>query len=275
MGDFVEQTALEPLGDGRFRADISEDWRLWGPAGGLVSAMALRAAGEVTRLARPASFACQYVSFARFAPVELAVTSLRAGRRTEALRVEMSQEGKLVLSAQVWAVEESRGMVHDRVPVPEVPDPDDLPNMEALKGDAGHPYYENFERRPIHWHDGREHTPGEPEIPGWYRFRPRARASDPFVDGARAVVLLDTFTWPTIYGVHPEVPSPWIAPSLDLYVRFHRDTTSHEWLYACGRADLAEDGLLAAAGTVWSRSRQLLASGATQLLCQPRPERFK
>ena len=52
---------------------------LWGPAGGYVSAVALRAAGAESRFERPASYACQYLSFARFEEVELRVTTLRAG----------------------------------------------------------------------------------------------------------------------------------------------------------------------------------------------------
>jgi acyl-CoA thioesterase len=67
----------------------------------------------------------------------------------------------------------------------------------------------------------------------------------------------------------------WIAPNLDLYVRFHRDTRPHEWLYSAMRADLAEDGLIAAQGAVWSPGGKLLASGASQLFCAPRPERFR
>jgi acyl-CoA thioesterase len=101
VGDFVAQTALEPIGEHRYRAVLSEDWMLWGPAGGYVSAIALRAAGEASSFRRPASFACQYLSVARFAPVELHVESLRSGRRTEALRVAMTQDGRLVLAAQV------------------------------------------------------------------------------------------------------------------------------------------------------------------------------
>ena len=46
MGDFVEQTALERRGDHQYRANLSEDWRLWGPGrsradlaeGGLIAA---------------------------------------------------------------------------------------------------------------------------------------------------------------------------------------------------------------------------------------------
>ena len=96
------------------------------------------------------------------------------------------------------------------------------------------------------------------------------------MDAARAVILLDTFTWPATYRAHPSLePSPWIAPNLDLYVRFHRETVGHEWLYCVGRADLAEDGLIAAHGAVWGLDRKLLATGSTQLFCSRRPEQFR
>ncbi len=277
MGDFVEQTALEPVGSQRYRAVLSEDWKLWGPAGGYVSALALRAAGAASSCRRPVSYACQYVSVARFDAVDLHVESLRRGKRTEALHVSMRQGDQLVLTAQVWAMNESEGMVHDHVAVPELPDPNALKSMEELVPDRPrHPFFRNFEQRPVGWISEDDLTPGEPELRGFYRFRPRAVAEDPFVDAARAVILLDTFTWPATFRAHPSKEhSPWIAPNLDLYVRFHRETTRHEWLYCVGRADLAEAGLIAANGAVWGTDRKLLASGATQLFCSPRPAPFK
>lgn len=277
MGDFVEQTALELVGNHHYRAVLSRDWMLWGPASVYVSAVALRAAGAASSFRRPISYACQYVNVARFDAVDLRVESLRAGRRTEALRVTMTQDARLVLTAQVWAMNENEGMEHDFVPAPELPDPDTLKSLDELSPERPqHPFFRNFEQRPIRWLPGDDLTPGEPELQGFYRFRPRAVADDPFVDAARAVILIDTFTWPATYRAHPSKgPSPWIAPNLDLYVRFHRGTAEHEWLYRLGRADLAEAGLIAAHGAVWSADRKLLASGATQLFCSPRPEQFK
>jgi acyl-CoA thioesterase len=277
MGDFVAQTHLDPIGERRYRAVLSPEWKLWGPAGGYVSAIALRAAGAATAFRRPVSYACQYLSVARFEAVELAVESLRAGKRSEALRVTMTQDGRAILTAQVWAADENAGMVHDRVPVPDLPDPDGLKNMEALRPDDPlHPFFSNFEQRPIGWIPFEDLTPGEPEERGFFRFRPRACADDPFVDAARAVILLDTFTWPVTYRAHPSTePSPWIAPNLDLYVRFHRETVGAEWPYCVGRADLAEAGLIAAHGAVWSPDAKLLATGASQLFCSPRPAQFR
>ena len=277
MGDFVEQTALEAVGPGHWRAQLSKDWMLWGPAGGYVSAIALRAAGAATQFTRPVSFACQYLSVARFEPVDLHVESLRAASRTEALRVRMTQGDRTVLEAQVWAAGDNEGMVHDRVPVPDLPGHEDLPNLETLRegGDPPHPFFDNFEWRPIDPSVRGDLTPRDPELRGWHRFRPRPQADDAFVDAGRALILIDTFTWPATYELHRGPDSPWIAPNLDLYVRFHRDMRPHEWLANVGRADLAEGGLIAATGAVWSSDRELLASGATQLYCRPRPERFK
>lgn len=277
MGDFVEQTALEPIGDRCYRAVLSKEWMLWGPAGGYVSAVALRAAGAASSFRRPVSYACQYVSVAGFDSVDLHVESLRSGKRTEALRVTMTQGEKLILTAQVWAMNDGEGMVHDLVPAPELPPPDSLKSIEELRPERPpHPFFRNFEQRPIGWVPEDDPTPGEPELRGFYRFRPRAVAEDPFVDAARALILIDTFTWPATLQAHPSKErSPWIAPNLDLYVRFHREMAEHEWLYCLGRADLAEGGLIAAHGAVWSEDRKLLATGSCQLFCSRRPEQFK
>ncbi len=277
MPGFVDDTALEPLGPGRYRARLSEAWRLWGPAGGYVSAIALRAAGAATNFARPVSFSCQYLRVGGFDDVELSVESLRAGRRSEALRVEMTQEGRAILTAQVWAADGHEAMVHDHVPVPEIPDPETLEPMEKLMPDRK-PFgpFAHFEQRPANWLPEGDHAPSDPELRGFFRFRPVERHDDAFVDAARALVLLDTFTWPATYRAHPSPEaSPWIAPNLDLYVRFHRDTRPHPWLFSVGRADLAENGWIAAQGQLWSPDRKLLATAATQLFCSRRPEQFR
>ena len=55
MGDIGLQTACEPLGDARYRAVVSDDWEIWGPGGGYVAAIALRAAGAESPFGRPGS----------------------------------------------------------------------------------------------------------------------------------------------------------------------------------------------------------------------------
>ena len=56
MGDLGIQTAVEQVDDGRYRATLSQEWEIWGPMGGYVAAIGLRAAGAATSQPNPAAF---------------------------------------------------------------------------------------------------------------------------------------------------------------------------------------------------------------------------
>jgi acyl-CoA thioesterase-2 len=45
MGDLAADTRVEQVGNGRYGAHLSSEWEIWGPMGGYVAAIALRAAG--------------------------------------------------------------------------------------------------------------------------------------------------------------------------------------------------------------------------------------
>src|SRR5579863_9974448 len=126
MGDLALDTAVETVGDGRYRARLSREWEIWGPMGGYVAAIALRAAGAASPFARPASFFCHYLSVAAFEPVTLTVTPIRSGRTVLAQRVEMAQHGRAVLDAMVWSIGEVEGLVHEDAQAPDVPGPGEL-----------------------------------------------------------------------------------------------------------------------------------------------------
>jgi hypothetical protein len=205
MGDLESQAAVEKTGEGRYRAVLDPDWAIWGPNGGYLAAIALRAAGAESRFRRPASFLCQYLSVAEFAEVELRVETLRAGRKTQALRVSMHQEERYILEALVWTVAPNQGLVHDFTCSPAVPPPEDLPSMEELLAQKGRKitgFWRNYDIRPIDGLTNGESEPGEPRIRGWYRFRPRARCEDPFADAGRPVVLIDTYTWASVWAAY-------------------------------------------------------------------------
>src|ERR1700744_1665878 len=149
MGDIAQQTAVEPAGDGRFVAMVHADWEIWGPCGGYVAALALRAGGTASHLLRPASFFCHYLSVASFAPVDLVVTPLRAGRTVLAQRVALSQEGRPVLEAMVWSVGAVEGLEHEDVDPPDVPGPEGLPTWEDISRDPDPPrmpFWDNFDQ---------------------------------------------------------------------------------------------------------------------------------
>jgi acyl-CoA thioesterase II len=268
VGDIEVQTAVEPAGDGRFTATVHADWEIWGPCGGYVAALALRAAGAESPFARPASFFCHYLSVAAFAPVDLVVTPLRAGRTVLAQRVAVTQEGRPVLDAMVWSVGEVEGLEHEDVHPPHVPDPGELPTRADLSPDEDRPampFWDNFDQRLVEWSP---RWPPEGPLPPtwltWVRSRPTATFDDPWVDAARALIVLDVGSWPAGSRPHMYLDPPYIAPSLDLYASFQYPGVSSDWLLLDAHSPVAHGGLLSWTGRVWSRQRRLIASGGGQ-----------
>jgi len=265
MGDLQRDTEIEGA-KGRYRATLSEDWAVWGPNGGYLAAIALRAAAAESRLPRPATFAAHYLAVAKFAPVDLEVTALRRGKRAESFQVLMSQEGAAIVAALVWTTEERPGLDHDFTITPEVPPPKGLRNTDELRGEPPlYRFWNNLEQRPLSWDSNDPPAPTDPEFRSWFRYRPRACFADPFVDAARALILIDTLIWPAAWRHH--LPQEYYAPSLDVVAWFHRPAIESEWLFADARAPLGRDGLIAGRADIWSATGELVASGGSQLAC--------
>jgi acyl-CoA thioesterase len=268
MGDIEEETAVRPAGEGRYTAEVHQDWEIWGPCGGYVAAIALRAAGAESGLLRPASFYCHYLSVAAFEPVELRVTSLRSGRTVHAQRVEMIQHDRVVLDAMVWSVGEVAGLEHEDVSPPDVPGPDELAGIEERRPDEDRPpfaYWGNFDQRPIAWSDTwPPDGPLPPRWQTWVRPRPRAAFADPWVDGARSLIVLDVGSWPAGSRPHAYLEPPFVAPSLDLYASFQYPGSTSEWMLLDSHSPVSQGGLLSWTGRVWSEDRRLIASGGGQ-----------
>jgi acyl-CoA thioesterase-2 len=274
MGDLAADTAVEGS-DGRYRAVLSRDWEIWGPNGGYVAAVALRAVGAATPLRRPASFTCHFLSVASFDVVDIEVTPLREAKRAASWRVSITQQDRPILAGIAWVIGDVPGIEHDVSQMPNVPPPAALKPIEELAGpDVYAPRYafwRNLETRPIDWVPWEQRPPRPPVWQEWYRFRPRATFEDPFVDAARSVILVDTMLWPA--ACQPYVnDTPYVAPSLDVTVHFHRSAPESEWLLCDATASIAADGLIGGRASVWSADGQLVASGGGQLLCRPRPD---
>lgn len=273
MGDLAADTAVTADGDG-FAGQLCEDWEIWGPNGGYVAGVALRAAAAASRQPLPASISCHFLAVAQFGPVRLEVVPLRTARRAESLQVTMWQGEVRVVDALVWMTEPGDGLVHDAARAPEVEGPDGVPSIAERLGPDAEPapfrFWTNFEARPLVWWDDPTQRPaGDPVVHNWYRFSPTACFDDPVVDAIRSLILLDTMSWPSAVQAHPGGDVGFIAPTLDVNVQFHRAAPASEWLLVEGISPVAEHGLIGFRSTVWSGQRQLLASGSGQMRCRP------
>jgi acyl-CoA thioesterase len=272
MGDLERDTRVEGS-DGRYRATLSGDWAIWGPNGGYLAVIAMRAAAREAKIARPASFTGHFLRVARFAAVDLEVEVVHAGRRAESLRVRMTQEGRVVLEALVRTAAEAPGLEHDVAVAPDVPPPESLRSADALRAEdapESYPFWKNLEARPV-WPERFREGPRarDPVWREWYRFRPRATFDDVFLDAGRSLLLIDTLSWPGAAQPHPN--GGYQAPNLDVNVWFHRFDPAGEWLLVDHGCPVAAKGLMGTVGRVWGQDGALLASGGAQLLCVPVP----
>jgi acyl-CoA thioesterase len=276
LGDLAHDTSVDGS-DGHYTAALSRDWEIWGPNGGYVAAIALRAAGAASRFDRPASLVGHFLGVASFdAPLELEVAVLRAAKRAESLRVSAHQGAQPVFEAMAWAVGDVEGLEHDATVAPDAPDPETLPSIDERLGDSErgpyHRFWSNFDERvpDEDWFDDWESRPPRDPVHGhWYRFLPTSTFDDAWVDACRALILVDTLGWPAVCQLHTR--NAYMAPSIDLACAFHRAITDEPWLFAQASAISATGGLIGCESRVWTRAGALVAHGTSQLLCRPMP----
>jgi acyl-CoA thioesterase-2 len=268
VGDLADDTAVLG-GNGEYHATISGDWEIWGPMGGYVAAVALRAAAaEAPPGLEPASFTCQFLSPARFEVVDIGVTVRRASRRTAAIDVRIEQNGAAVLDAQVWFAAPGDVVRHDHAKRHRHGHPDDHAPFSDYDDNDGpnFPFWNNFDGKPLYWVEDWDSFPGdEPEWAQWVKFVPTSSFADPVLEAARLVLLADLPSFPAAVRAHPG-PRTFVSPSLDLAVQFQRLNDLGDWLLVQGVTPIADRGLMAFRSEVWTADGRQAASGSGQLL---------
>ncbi len=270
MGDFDRDTAISCT-DGRSHATLSRDWEIWGPMGGYVAAVALRAAATaVPATFEPASFTCQFLSSAKFERVDIAMEIRRQSRRAAAVGVRITQAETQILDAQAWFSTPAEVVTYDHAKRHRHGHPDDHPPISEYTFEPSvFPFWDNFEGRPLDWIDDMDAYPGgEPEWAEWLRFVPTPEFTDPALEAARLLLLADLPSFPAAVRALPGTERSFVSPSLDLSVQFHRLHELGEWLLVQGTTPIAERGLLGFRSEVWGADGRMLASGSGQLLAR-------
>jgi acyl-CoA thioesterase len=257
---FDRDTAVAPLGDGRYATTIAPDWSTpRGPNGGYVAALLLRAlTAEVDDPARaPRSLTCHYLRPPAIGEAEVHVTVERAGRSLTTLTARLVQDDRPVTLAIAAFATEFPTLGAYASPAPEAPD---WQSVEVTPPHAEAPSIaQRIEARPVF---GAPLFSGAGEAlgGGWLRLaEPRA------ADAIAVALYTDAWTpspWPRFAELTP-------APTVDLTIHFRRrlpvegldpaapllgrfqSTTAHDGFFE-------EDGALwTPDGTLVAQSRQL------------------
>ena len=252
-------------------ASIDPEWNIWGPVGGYVAAIAMRAVGLLSPDGhRPVSLSCQFLARGENGPLSIKADPLKSGS-TAFWNVTLLQSGKPFFQAQICTTAKSEGPNKVDCIAPDVPNPEELePFVEQLRryGHEPIPFWVNVDARQVDFL-----APGTPDPRGgfserWLRFKDWEETSDPFLDAARALVGIDTAIWASYNRGLSELPQH-VAPSLDLTVWFHDAAPNLAWQLIEARADFARHALLGGIVRVWSEDSRLVARGGGQCLFVP------
>jgi acyl-CoA thioesterase len=250
---FARATAVEPLGDGGWRAEVDPSWSTQlGANGGYLAAIILRAmAAALDDGARAArSLTCHYLRPPSVGELRLDVAVERSGRSLSTVSARVSQGGALcVIAVGAFAVDFQGALDYAGQP-PSVPALDDIERMPPV---PIVPMTQHFEMRPAigaPLYTGAE----ESASGGWLRF------ADPQPLDAPALAMFSDAWWPSPM---PRLTRPAALPTIDLTVHFRAPEAAAavdgEPVLAVFRSSTAADGFFEEDGEIWSRDGVLLA----------------
>jgi len=271
MADLERDTRL--VRDGAaYRVSLCPDWDVWGPNGGYLAAIALRAMGTESGALQPASLHCAYVRSPRSgSDVSVRVEPLRRSHRASVLQARIEQDSQPVLQATAWFVHPGHaGPTHDALCAPAVPPAESLTAVHDLlppeqRGRLA--LWRCIEERPVEWiEDWASRAAQEPVHRTWCRVRSAPDGAGASLQAGAMAVLVDTFQAAAAMKAHAADALKGITPSLDLYVQFHRFTSLTGWYLCEARSPVSDQGRIGGTAHVWSADGSLVASGQQQML---------
>ena len=267
MAGLIEATTVTAAGSG-YTVDLDAGWDIWGPAGGYIAAIALRAVRErVSPGHRPVTLTGQFVRVAKPGRLDVQIEVIKQGG-TALFVVTLAQGGQPVFLAQVWTTARSDASHPVQPMMPGVPSPDTLRGQDEIVAERGIQqlaFWTNIEGRPVEF---RTHT--DPPASGsrhrrWMRFRDWQLSDDPFLDAMRSVLLIDIAIWPAHWYRLTDAAA-YVAPSLDLTVWFHGGDPATEWLLSDADADVSANGTISGNVRIWSEDGRVIATGGGHCL---------
>jgi acyl-CoA thioesterase len=252
MTRFSNDTALESLGNNRYRVTIDQGWFIEaGPNGGYLAAIVLRAItweiGDPAYM--PRSFTLHYLRPPKAGPADLEVTIERQGRTVVTATARMWQDDKLqVISIAAFGTDrDAPGFVDMEAPT--APAPETVERWEV--DEAAIPLRGRWDQR---WTHGAPPLEGSDRAftGGWMRL----------IDGDPAdYLVLAAMTDAWLPPIFTRLGTYLGVPTLDLTIHFRQrlETPLDDFVLGLFETKVAAGGYLEEDATLWSRDGQLLA----------------
>jgi acyl-CoA thioesterase len=235
-------TALEPLGDGRWSARIHERWWIvHGPYGGYLSAILMRALLAIAPQRPPRTLAVHFLDAPKVGLVEVAATVERTGGGSTSVSLRMEQAGRpMALALANCGNWREGGLGWNESAMPRVPGPEECVPF-PLGGAV--PFVDQLEVRVV------ENGPG-PRNAAWVR----PRSARP-LDAIGLALVADTWM-PASFSHFGRIL---FVPTIDLTIHVRAPLMPYDWVLAAFSSRLASGGQWDEDGELWSPDGRLLA----------------
>ncbi len=267
MAGLMAATALKSVGDG-FVVDLDRAWEIWGPAGGYLAAIALRAVGQKAASGhRPVTLTGQFVSVAKPGQLDVRIEAIRQGGAA-LYAVTLAQGAQIVFLAQVWTTARNTPPIPIALKAPDVPRPLSLRPQDEIVAERGlpqNPFWKNMDGRPVSFRTFDDPPAEDTHQYRWMRLRDWQPTDDLFLDAMRTALLIDLGVWPGHWHRLSE-RAAYLAPSLDLTVHFHSVESAGDWLLSDADSDVSGNGLISGRVRMWSEDGRVLATGSGHCL---------
>lgn len=255
MRSFSQDTVVERIDDGRYRASLLPEWDIAGNAnGGFMLALAARAMAMEVERPDPVTVTAHYLAPGKPGSTEIQVQPVKQGKRFAVASATMLAAGRPLLQLLGTFGDLGGAVNHANIlasGVPEMPPPEacvhygDQAGMQAM--------YRNIELR-VHpedaWFDHGVRS-GTMRVRGWMRF-----PGDAEVDVMGLLLAADAFP-PPVFNAGSEIPIVWV-PTLEFTVHV-RARPAAGWLRAAFATRFVSGGFVEADGEIWDETGTLVA----------------
>ena len=251
-GDFIFDRArgIEETTDGRWRAEISPTWNIFGvPNGGYLATVGLAAASRLVPHADLLSVSAYYPSKAEPGEALIQAEAVRIGKRISTATTRLEQQGdvRLQATAMYGDLSLATGPTNISRTRPTFPPPEDCVRAE---GPVAPEFVQQFDMRltpeSSGWATG--DPSGRAEMSGWVRFID-GRPADP-----DSLPLFADCLPPAIFNLM----LPAWTPTFELTVHV-RARPVPGWLQLRFRTGYLQNGYLEEDGEIWDESGALVA----------------
>lgn len=287
-GDILRDTTPHPVEgvEGRYTTFLPEAWRIFYAFGGATMATALRVAeaavarDDLHLVSSDATF-CQAIPVG---PIAASAEVVRQGRSAAQVLVRLwaldpadpdpagPVGNDLMVMCVFGTTTEDPVFEFVGATAPDVPDPDDCPQVPPATGDtqfSNIPYHSQTEFRftdtTIRW--GRDYPASEPVSSAWFRFKNSPFRPDGTWDPA-ALALPGDILGPAVNkGAGGDV-GPFLVISLQIGLQVVGEIRS-EWLLAHTKSQIAGGGYASGTAELYDADRQLVAIATQTAKIQP------